>query len=191
MKFIRIFLLCIIIIGVGLLATQKLWLPGLDNTILRYEGFDPVAQVPKATITNVEIISPNTALRIKRNLTCDDVNGTAIGKPYVLNVGKGAPDFTFTFYTTPNDSNNSQTYISCIDVRQNNVLVEKIDQGIDSIYTQFPSKAIKVTDINSDGYNDIGFVFNEGMAPNYGQVDWYTYNLKTGKFVFYREGSGY
>ncbi len=179
MKFIRIFLLLLIVIGVGLLMTQKLWVPNLVDEILHFEGFDPVAQIPKVAMTDIKIVSSNRTLRIQHPLICDDVNAAVIGKPYVLNVGKGRPDFTFTFY------------VNCIDVRQNNVLIEKMDQGIDSLYAQFPSRAIRVEDVNTDGYNDIGFIFNEGMAPNYGQVDWYTFNPKANNFVFYEEKDGY
>lgn len=38
MKFIRIFLLILIIIGLGLLCTKKLWVPGLVNKIISYEN---------------------------------------------------------------------------------------------------------------------------------------------------------
>ena len=37
MKFIRIFLLALIIIGIGLLLTQKKWVPGLTDYILKHE----------------------------------------------------------------------------------------------------------------------------------------------------------
>lgn len=39
MKFIRIFLLVLIIIGVGLLITQNIWVPKLVNHILAAEGY--------------------------------------------------------------------------------------------------------------------------------------------------------
>lgn len=37
MKFIRIFLLVLIIIGIGLLATQKFWVPKLVDKIIEYQ----------------------------------------------------------------------------------------------------------------------------------------------------------
>lgn len=40
-KFIRIFLLVLIVVGIGLLLTQKVWVPGLVNKILIYQKFEP------------------------------------------------------------------------------------------------------------------------------------------------------
>ena len=42
MKFIRIFLLVLIIIGIGLLFTQKFWVPPLVSWILNTENAAPI-----------------------------------------------------------------------------------------------------------------------------------------------------
>jgi hypothetical protein len=44
MKFIRIFLLVLIIIGIGLLCTQKIWVPKLVEKILTYQGLPVVSE---------------------------------------------------------------------------------------------------------------------------------------------------
>lgn len=48
MKIIRIVLLILIIIGLGLLGTQKFWVPPLVSIILKYEGVSPSVGVPQA-----------------------------------------------------------------------------------------------------------------------------------------------
>ena len=54
MKIIRIVLLVFIIIGIGLLATQKLWVPRLVDMILSYEV--PPAVIPVASqVTNADV----------------------------------------------------------------------------------------------------------------------------------------
>lgn len=54
MKFIRIFLLVLIIIGLGLLATQKFWVPKLVEFLLAHEE-DTSVQMPEQTIATDEI----------------------------------------------------------------------------------------------------------------------------------------
>jgi hypothetical protein len=52
MKFIRIFLAILIVIGICLLLTQNLWVPNLVNAILRYEGSSTAVQpMPLITTT--------------------------------------------------------------------------------------------------------------------------------------------
>lgn len=69
-KFIRIFLLILIIIGIGLLATQKIWVPKLVGIILNNENKQSVytisdtqnkpvvATPPKQSLPIITILSP-------------------------------------------------------------------------------------------------------------------------------------
>jgi hypothetical protein len=43
-KFVRIFLLVLIIVGVGLLITQKIWVPKLVDKILVYQGYQSISK---------------------------------------------------------------------------------------------------------------------------------------------------
>ena len=52
MKFIRIFLLVLIIIGIGLLFTQKTWVPKVVNYILEHESKKPNSD---SSSTKIEI----------------------------------------------------------------------------------------------------------------------------------------
>lgn len=49
MKAIRIFLLILIIVGLGLIATQSLWVPKLVDKILKYQ--DETSQISTTTTT--------------------------------------------------------------------------------------------------------------------------------------------
>ncbi len=55
MKKIQVILLTLIIVGVGLLLTQKFWVPPLVAVILKHEGIYQSADIPEAvpTISNV------------------------------------------------------------------------------------------------------------------------------------------
>ncbi|MEI6843242.1 MAG: hypothetical protein WCK48_01925 [bacterium] len=54
MKFIHIFLFVLIIIGVSLLATQKLWIPQVVSFILKYEAQNVVINNPLNTTYIIE-----------------------------------------------------------------------------------------------------------------------------------------
>lgn len=82
MKFIRIFLLVLIIIGIGLLITQKIWVPKLVDRIILSEG--PHVVIPAATPNEIvkdksdliRVTSPLPNQTIKSPLT---VTGNARG----------------------------------------------------------------------------------------------------------------
>lgn len=82
MKFIRIFLLVLIIIGIVLLATQKIWVPKLVNRIILSEGAYVI--IPSATKNDIvknkdnliRVTSPVPNQIIKSPLT---ITGSARG----------------------------------------------------------------------------------------------------------------
>lgn len=59
-KFIRIFLLVLIIIGIGLLVTQKMWVPKVVEMILKNENYES-GKLP----LSLNIVSPNTSQVLK------------------------------------------------------------------------------------------------------------------------------
>ncbi|MFA6353588.1 MAG: Gmad2 immunoglobulin-like domain-containing protein [Candidatus Paceibacterota bacterium] len=56
MKFIRIFLLILIIIGIFLLCTQQIWVPKLVDRILSSEASKNIIPVPNKTTTKADLI---------------------------------------------------------------------------------------------------------------------------------------
>ncbi|MFM7088342.1 MAG: hypothetical protein ACKOW9_02310 [Candidatus Paceibacterota bacterium] len=52
LKFIQIFLLFLIIIGLGLLATQKMWVPRVVDMILVSEGVSPNSPEIESPVLN-------------------------------------------------------------------------------------------------------------------------------------------
>ena len=73
-KFVRIFLLVLIIIGIGLLVTQKLWVPKLVDKILLSE------QVP----VFIPEVQPNITLKDGRQCYTYNHEGTT-SEPYTVN----------------------------------------------------------------------------------------------------------
>jgi len=69
MKFIRVFLLILIIIGIALLVTQKVWVPKLVNKIIEGEGF-PVVTIP-AEQPNLVLVDGRQCYTYNQGATTD------------------------------------------------------------------------------------------------------------------------
>ncbi len=142
-------------------------------------------------IIDTKVDYPITTNSKKQTQGCD---GVREGNSYVLKVKNGIPEFTFTFYATTTPAIGrleAYSLIDCIEVNQGNIFIQKIQEGIEPSLTSNPTSAVGDGDINNDTYKDIRFTFNLGMAPTYGQADWYIYNPKTNKFDFLKEKDGY
>jgi len=71
MKFIRIFLLVLIVVGIGLLFTQKFWVQKLTDKILSY-------QKPTLTVSQEDILTPTIpkVLPVKDSTNCDTISNS-------------------------------------------------------------------------------------------------------------------
>ncbi|MFA6056209.1 MAG: hypothetical protein WC769_12640 [Thermodesulfovibrionales bacterium] len=68
MKKIRVFLLVLIIIGVGLLVTQKIWVPKIVDKILKSENIIISAPLSETVIQNKEVVLNNIPLVLRDKL---------------------------------------------------------------------------------------------------------------------------
>lgn len=84
MKFIRIFLLVLIIIGIGLLLTQKTWVPKLVNKIIAHEDSVKIGLLNEVTYKNatadlIAVSSPAIGASVNKKFT---IEGKARGPWY-------------------------------------------------------------------------------------------------------------
>jgi hypothetical protein len=69
MKSIRIFLLVLIIIGLGLLATTHFWVPSVVNAIIGHEGVSQVVPVSTTTTPTSVSSKPHPTIKPKPSIT--------------------------------------------------------------------------------------------------------------------------
>ena len=122
MKFLRIFLLILIIIGLGLLATQKIWVPKLVDRILSSESSRTLSS-PKDTSYIVEIpislsngvseisLGPDSATKITTRIFGEpvygDINDDGINDAVMFMTQEGGGSGTF-FYVAVAINNNGR-----------------------------------------------------------------------------------
>jgi len=79
-KFIRVFLLVLIIIGLGLLATQKIWIPKVVEMILKSENHESLIVPTLTSNTNYDLPDPGnlnlTSEQITSYASCDTKLGS-------------------------------------------------------------------------------------------------------------------
>lgn len=100
LKFIRIFLLVLIIIGIGLLSTQKFWVPGLTAWILVEENIEMPAPIFVVEETAQESIAGCYVAHLAKDVYTLDIqsekNGEVSGRLAFNNFEKDSSAGTFT-----------------------------------------------------------------------------------------------
>lgn len=83
MKTIRIVLLLLIVLGLGLLATQQYWLPKLVNQILEWQGVatGPIDEMPTGTTTLTNTATSSSEFMSDWNWVDGQVGETKFSRP--------------------------------------------------------------------------------------------------------------
>lgn len=141
MKAMRVSLLILIIIGLGLIATQSLWVPTLVNAILQYQKIS-IQAVATTTI-------PTLATPAKKKAAIMPV-------PQLSSSTAQVGDFTLVV----NCKNNNPV---SVEIRKNTAVIQNLT--IDAAVTGIP-ECVKAEsqDINFDGYPDFMVPTDDGSG---------------------------
>ncbi|MEI6843096.1 MAG: hypothetical protein WCK48_01110 [bacterium] len=114
-KFIRIFLLVLIIIGVGLLLSQNFWVPMLVNQILLWQG------APIVTPVTVQVMPDGSIGTIfSGNLSCKD-------SPNYFIISKSLTDSVGSDILVKNKTSQSQSMSCVYTVGQNDFEIKNVE----------------------------------------------------------------